>query len=163
MKSDVVFLDVGGVRFKTTTSTLLSQQSPYFESLLDERWADRKHEIFIDRDGEAFRSVLSFMRMADDGRMALIASLTPRERAVLGDEAQYFQLSSLTNLINSMTMPVNTPAMQLKSFCVPGSGYPWLVNKDIVKIERDWSVVQAALHTYGDRSRWEVLMRKNSV
>jgi len=57
-----VELDVGGERFVSSVSTL-SARSAYFEAKF-ERWdgADEPPEVFLDRDPDAFRVLLSCMR-----------------------------------------------------------------------------------------------------
>ena len=57
---DRMVLDVGGERFVSSTSTL-SGSSAYFEALFA-RWEDSSTEIFLDRDPDAFRVLLSCMR-----------------------------------------------------------------------------------------------------
>jgi len=55
---EIITLDVGGVLFKTTKTTLM--KASYFSSQF-ERW-DNNKPYFIDRDGEAFGHVLRFLR-----------------------------------------------------------------------------------------------------
>ncbi len=63
-RRDRVLLDVGGTRFTSSVSTL-SANSTYFAALFS-RWDDaagEEHpEIFLDRDPDAFRVLLSCMR-----------------------------------------------------------------------------------------------------
>ena len=74
--SDIITIDVGGTLFKTTRTTL--KQSPVFRSMF-ERWngetVDRKVDTgtnnlfmpFVDRDGDAFKHVLSYLRDSQYG------------------------------------------------------------------------------------------------
>ena len=58
---DRVVLDVGGTSFTTSVSTL-SSSSTYFEALFS-RWDEASNEVvFLDRDPDAFRVLLSCMR-----------------------------------------------------------------------------------------------------
>ena len=57
--SDRVVLNVGGDHF-TTSISMLSSNSTYFEALFS-RW-DKASEVFLDRDPDAFRVLLSCMR-----------------------------------------------------------------------------------------------------
>ena len=57
---DRVILDVGGTRFATSVSTLTAN-STYFESLFS-RWDEADEEVFLDRDPDVFRVLLSCMR-----------------------------------------------------------------------------------------------------
>ena len=55
-------MDVGGTRFTTSASTLTSS-SEYFERLLSPRWcAEPPDELFLDRDPEPFKILLTYMR-----------------------------------------------------------------------------------------------------
>ena len=68
-RSDRVALDVGGEKFVSSISTL-SASSAYFAALFA-RWddgADEHPEVFLDRDPDAFRVLLSCMRQ----KMALL-------------------------------------------------------------------------------------------
>ena len=58
---DRIKLNVGGVHFETTKSTLF--QSDYFVKLLDNNWKDSgADEIFIDRSGVLFEHILALLR-----------------------------------------------------------------------------------------------------
>src|SRR5216117_105115 len=57
---DRIKLNVGGVHFETTKTTL--SQSEYFNNLFDTKWNDHKlEEIFIDRSGVLFEHVLALL------------------------------------------------------------------------------------------------------
>ena len=61
-RTDRIVVDVGGTRFTTSASTLTSS-SEYFERLLSPRWcAEPPEEIFLDRDPEPFKILLTYMR-----------------------------------------------------------------------------------------------------
>ena len=60
--SDRITVDVGGTKFITSISTLISN-SVYFASLLSGNWSESgDDEIFIDQDPEPFRVILAYMR-----------------------------------------------------------------------------------------------------
>ena len=61
--SDRVFLNVGGVVFQTTISTLTAN-SQFFSRKFSSDWSteDTEDEIFLDRDADSFRVLLSCMR-----------------------------------------------------------------------------------------------------
>ena len=62
--SDRITVDVGGTKFITSVSTLISN-SVYFESLLSDNWEESNNgddEVFIDQDPEPFRVLLAYMR-----------------------------------------------------------------------------------------------------
>ena len=61
-RTDRIVVDVGGTRFTTSASTL-SSASEYFERLLSPRWcAEPPEELFLDRDPEPFKILLTYMR-----------------------------------------------------------------------------------------------------
>ena len=59
VRKDHIVINVGGTRFTTSVSTLTGS-STYFEALFS-RWDDddKEPEIFLDRDPDAFRVILS--------------------------------------------------------------------------------------------------------
>ena len=61
--SDRVFLNVGGDVFQTTISTLTAN-SQFFSRKFSSEWSteDTDDEIFLDRDADSFRVLLSCMR-----------------------------------------------------------------------------------------------------
>ena len=61
--SDRVFLNVGGEVFQTTISTLTAN-SQFFSRKFSSEWSteDAEDEIFLDRDADSFRVLLSCMR-----------------------------------------------------------------------------------------------------
>ena len=57
--SDRVFLNVGGEVFQTTISTLTAN-SEFFSRKFSSEWSsDAEDEIFLDRDADSFRVLLS--------------------------------------------------------------------------------------------------------
>lgn len=123
---DVVALNVGGVRYSALRSTLLAQESSFFTSLLatldshrqateaaaaagvdDDRTegalatvtpvdVDETGAVLIDRDGEAFRHVLNYLR----GYPKPI-SLTKEDAAVLLDDACYYALPGFAAMLTA--------------------------------------------------------------
>lgn len=57
----IIKLNVGGKRFETLRSTLLSVEGTYFSGLLKD-CENPNEEYFIDRDGEKFGQILRFLR-----------------------------------------------------------------------------------------------------
>ena len=83
-------LDVGGVKFTTTKSTLLSKNSQFFNSLLD----CTEPVIYIDRPGKYFDYILNYLRgnpfnvsNSDDKRM----------KTALAEEARFYGLWDLVD------------------------------------------------------------------
>jgi hypothetical protein len=58
---DIVKLNVGGVRYETFRSTLLSKPDTFFIGMLQ---CKSETEYFIDRDGKKFEAVLNYLRGA---------------------------------------------------------------------------------------------------
>ena len=62
LSSDRITVDVGGTKFFTTRSTLISS-SAYFESLLSDEWDETKEsEVYLDQDPSTFAVILGYMR-----------------------------------------------------------------------------------------------------
>lgn len=60
---EVVRLDVGGTKFKVSRSLIEQYPNTMLARLVSDTWQQhRDHEVFIDRDGETFRLVLTYMR-----------------------------------------------------------------------------------------------------
>lgn len=63
--SDRITLNVGGVRYQTTRSTLCSYKGSMLEKMFDGNFKEKPDEdgsYFIDRDGELFKYVLHVLR-----------------------------------------------------------------------------------------------------
>ncbi len=92
--SPIVRLNVGGHRFETTRETLLSVPDSYFTALLSERIPsvkDGEGAYFIDRDGQFFAPLLTFLRT---GELSLPPGVT---KADLMREAKFFLIDSLVH------------------------------------------------------------------
>ncbi|KAH8071634.1 hypothetical protein JL721_4135 [Aureococcus anophagefferens] len=83
-----VVLNVGGKIFVTLSSTLMD--SPYFEKLLANRMGD-EGDIFIDRDGEPFSYILSFLRT---GSLVIAPEAQHMLKSILL-EAEYYGVAAL--------------------------------------------------------------------
>jgi hypothetical protein len=89
-------LDVGGVTFKTTRSTLCSVDGFFSRMLLSKAWLEGKAPIFIDRDPTTFSSILTYFRSrkiffsVNDENIFL-------ERLLI--EADFYQLVDLVQII----------------------------------------------------------------
>lgn len=109
---DRITINAGGRQFETTTATLLSSGSGFFQALLgstgsalsdgnfrnsstDDEAPSRVRDIFVDRNPELFAIVLDFMRSH-----RLLAALTRSDAARLQDllaEADFFAYDALHN------------------------------------------------------------------
>ena len=104
-KNDMISLNVGGIMYMTTRSTLTSHSSGP-KSKLQAMFGhpatelcplDAQGNFFIDRDGQLFRYVLNFLRT---GRI-LKPSNKDELRALLL-EADYYQIQSLSDEIREL-------------------------------------------------------------
>lgn len=99
----IIELDVGGVHFRTTKSTLLSEpDSDLYHMLFDNSGKctlprTKQGLFFIDRDGATFAHVLRWLRT---GKLYL--HLSDQERADLLEEARYFALARLAKALLSL-------------------------------------------------------------
>ena len=103
MQGDIVSLNVGGIIYTTTRSTLLSadsNQDNYFTSLLSERFPvlkDNQGNIFIDRDGKNFRYIINYLR----GGSLHVTEANPAQARLIFfeiiDESLFFGLDVLTS------------------------------------------------------------------
>lgn len=99
----LVELNVGGVYYTTTLTTLLNEPDSFFvqnssdiEASLGEEPSQRfvkdsRNKIFIDRDGLLFRYVLDYLR--NDKQLVLPENFNEKQR--LKQEAEYFNLNGM--------------------------------------------------------------------
>lgn len=93
----IVKLNIGGFKYSTTRATLLSIQNSYFAALLEERIPtakDEKGAYFIDRDGQFFPPILTYLRTKE-------LNIAPHERKSVLREAKFYLLSPLVHLLQS--------------------------------------------------------------
>jgi len=87
----LVNLNVGGKKFKTTVDTLTKYEDSIFPVLLSGKFKeDPEKEIFIDRDGQAFKYIMTFLRNGE-----YIAPSDPAMQKLVMCEIDYFGLSCL--------------------------------------------------------------------
>lgn len=84
-----VKLDVGGRVFRVRRNTLLRSEG-FLASLVSGRWSRARGQIFLDRDGQAFGGVLSYLRNTE----AFVPPPPGPERRSLYEEARYFACRS---------------------------------------------------------------------
>ncbi|CAD7701662.1 unnamed protein product [Ostreobium quekettii] len=98
----IVNLNVGGVRYTTTPSTLSAEVGAFFDILLSGRWepdVDGQGSIFIDRNGDLFKHVLEYLRARSSGDSRFRLPLhSVDELLALEREASYYQLPGLQAL-----------------------------------------------------------------
>jgi hypothetical protein len=104
-------VDVGGVRYKTTRSTL-SSGSGYFEARLNFDGKEDAGELFVDRDGALFHHILTHLRNNGLSR-AVTDRLSAETRVALVKEAEYFVIPSL---IEQVVVPPVGAAVRFMKF-----------------------------------------------
>jgi hypothetical protein len=85
--TDIVNLNVGGVKYSVARSTILKYEETMLAKLVSEKWNPKNSEvIFIDRDGENFKYILELLR---DGE-----TIVPRTVVIeaIKKDALYFGL-----------------------------------------------------------------------
>ena len=104
-RTDRIVVDVGGTRFTTSASTLTSA-SEYFERLLSPRWcAEPPEEIFLDRDPEPFKILLTYMRT---GLLELPKDNQSLARRVMV-EAEFLGMQSFIDSVKAQPPPPPPP------------------------------------------------------
>lgn len=111
---NIVELNVGGVFYTTTLSTLTSEVDSNLSAIFSEKLKlkkDAKGKYFLDRDGVLFRYVLDFLR-----NQALVLPEGFRERDRLVQEADFYGLTNLKKAINEhvSTTPTTTTVLSSK-------------------------------------------------
>lgn len=121
----IVELNVGGVHYTTTLSTLTRDPESLLGQMFTGRWRpgqaqqpvlrDSKGKYFIDRDGVLFRYTLDFLR---NQKLTLPENFHECER--LKQEADYFQMTEMKTTLLAAT--ANRSATQRSLLATPGSG-----------------------------------------
>ena len=105
---NIVELNVGGVFYSTTLSTLTKESDSLLGQLFTSNskslqiTKDSKGKYFLDRDGVLFRYVLDFIR---NQRLVLPENFHEKER--LKSEAEYFKLPTMVKYVNSLLAAQN--------------------------------------------------------
>ncbi|XP_065914500.1 uncharacterized protein [Dysidea avara] len=121
-----ILLNVGGIRFSTSRSTL----TKYPESMLGVMFSGR-HDLetmkcsdgsfFIDRDGTHFRYILNYLRDGEERVWSFPKSLELLQEIFC--EAKYYQLSGLLIALNSLMREVDVVSQDsIALHFVAGSG-----------------------------------------
>lgn len=144
-----VTINAGGTRYTTTTSTLLSEANSYFTCLLSGGWDDTAQaELFIDRDGDLFKHILRFLRASPSGKVHLVQSLSRTDRIALIEEANFFQLESLRQLLGQADSMVHPAPLELQSaYWINDQGNPRIAElnaKTVALLTQGWEVISFA-------------------
>jgi len=99
MSSEIIYLNVGGIKYSTTRNTLCkypqSMLGVMFSQDMDEEPAqlDKDGYYFIDRNGEIFEYILQFLRSAD-----ISLPTDEKEYNLLKCEVNFYQIEPLTQM-----------------------------------------------------------------
>eukprot|EP01006_Ploeotia_vitrea_P040162 TRINITY_DN66407_c10_g1_i1.p1 TRINITY_DN66407_c10_g1~~TRINITY_DN66407_c10_g1_i1.p1 ORF type:complete len:319 (-),score=50.41 TRINITY_DN66407_c10_g1_i1:230-1186(-) len=108
-------LNVGGVSFVTTKTTLLKEKENFLSSLVQDNWQpdfNNNTEYFIDRSPDSFKLVLDYLRSEDP--LHQIDGLSTREHTLLAAEADFFQIESLKSALALLSSSTNSEPAQLQ-------------------------------------------------
>lgn len=126
MKTDIVNLNVGGVKYTTTIETLTSVPESYLSALFSGRWeATRTSEgaVFIDRDGSTFRYILYYLQNKDRTFFWKNLPLDVKERHLLLGEAEYYGLEELRTHLQAEIHGAGEDG--LVRLCTPKAQHAW--------------------------------------
>lgn len=91
-------LNVGGIKYTTSLSTLTAVPDTYFTSVFSEDWQlmlTPEGEVFVDRDGEGFRHALQYLRTARTQQPFIIPrNLDPSSLLAPAIEAEFYGLTA---------------------------------------------------------------------
>ena len=118
----IVTLNVGGSRYTTTLSTLTKYPDSMLGAMFSGRHALVQQEdgsYFIDRDGEAFSHILSYLRNSNI-ILALVPTFARELRLRLKYEAQFYQFRELETTLGLMDLDKDfiIPTHQREQFLV---------------------------------------------
>merc|ERR1719235_450232 len=99
----IVLLNVGGERYFSTWETLC--HSGVFANLL--KYKFDKEEVFVDRDGQPFKWILSFLRAISVGLFSrnyainILEHLSYVERLAILEEAEFYEIPQLLGILKT--------------------------------------------------------------
>eukprot|EP00123_Amoebidium_parasiticum_P020999 comp59904_c0_seq1/m.47862 comp59904_c0_seq1/g.47862 ORF comp59904_c0_seq1/g.47862 comp59904_c0_seq1/m.47862 type:complete len:467 (-) comp59904_c0_seq1:45-1445(-) len=100
--NDSIKLDVGGVKYRSTRSTLTNIRGTMLEAMFSGRHPvneDEDGHVYLDADGQMFSYILSYLRHRQDD--VLPGSEQKRKRLLR--EAEYFNIGPLIQLLQTET------------------------------------------------------------
>ena len=101
LENEIVYLDVGGLKYTTTMATLRAEKGSIFEAMLSGHYPIKKQldgTVFIDRDGRHFHYILNYLC----GSVTALEDL-PLDEIVLNElmkEADFYQLLRLKSILS---------------------------------------------------------------
>lgn len=97
-----IFLNIGGVKYTTTLSTLISNSDCIFNKILSSDKINISEEIYIERRGDLFQIILEYLR---SGKFNY--RLYNKQKLLeIKEEADFFNLVDLFNEIDALTKDI---------------------------------------------------------
>ena len=94
--NQVINIDVGGRKFQTKLETLMSVKDTLFYKLFLSNKLDLTKEIFIDRNGEMFGVILSFLR----NKKVNLNTYSNLDLKKIAEDAEFYQVADLLANLN---------------------------------------------------------------
>ena len=101
MRDQVVDLDIGGTRFKTTLCSLRKVPHTLFDVIFSREWEEIEKQadgsVFLDRDGTHFAHILNFLRHPDE------EILLPKDafvKQLILREARFYKVDALVDFLD---------------------------------------------------------------
>lgn len=94
--NQVINIDVGGRKFQTKLETLMSVKDTLFYKLFLSNKLDLTKEIFIDRNGEMFGVILSFLR----NKKVNLNTYSNTDLKKIAEDAEFYQIADLLSNLN---------------------------------------------------------------
>ena len=111
-------LNVGGKKFSTAVSTILSIRDSFLARLVESGKADLKEEIFIDRSPTVFHLILDYYRY----KKITYKGLTKDELNLLREDAAYYAVYDISDYLEEkMKEPVIVAMDPIKEYLYKGT------------------------------------------
>jgi hypothetical protein len=101
-KIEKVYLNVGGVKYTTTVSTLLSDPTSLFNKILTSKEIDLNDEIYIERRGDLFTILLEYFRTGKFNYKLY----NKKKLLEIKEEADFFNIEKIYNEIDDLTRDI---------------------------------------------------------
>lgn len=107
-KIEKINLNIGGVKYTTTLSTLLSDPTSIFNKILTSKELDITEEIYIERRGDLFSILLEYLRT---GKFNY--KLYKKKKLMeIKEEADFFNIEKIYNEIDDLTRDIEIVAFE---------------------------------------------------
>lgn len=94
-QGDRVRLNIGGIQYTTSVSTIMSIPDSFLARLIDSNRVDLKEEIFIERSPKVFPAILDYYRY----KKIDYKRFTREEILLLRDDSDYYAISDISNFL----------------------------------------------------------------